>query len=335
MISTRIGMLGALTTIAIAGGRAEARTSVQPLEMTSTSSTSGGGSGSSSTTETDGNDGTPDCTSTSVSTLSTLERSVACSKLWGGHTFGAYYDLDGGLVGTQAAADRWRFDSGFEVGVWIFGNQKVLYAATTFMERNDNGATYGKGYLRVGDDEVEDAEVTDPGGNTLAATNATDWYRRKTFWRPPAATYWVGPFKLSVEAELSGKLGLRTATDCANKLDVTATPYGQIYAEATASAAVISDDLLAAGVTGQLVLADVSLPFTGRARLTSDASDTYDFHFDVDLVLTTLSGTLTAWADVFGHKGDGHDVTLQIAEWDGLSRTFDVIPARSGSASLR
>jgi hypothetical protein len=332
MISTRFGLFSALTTIAIAGGSAEAKTSVQPLEMTSsTSGTSGGGGTStSSTTETDDNDGTPDCTSTNVSTSSKLEHSVACGKLWGGHTFGAYYDLDGGLVGNQAIADKWRFDSLFEVGVWIFGSEKVLYSATTFFERNDNGATYGEGYLRIGNDDI-----TSAGGNVLGETGSTDWSRTKTFWRPPAASYWVGPFKLSVQAELAGKLGLQTTTDCASKLDVTATPYGRIYAEATASASVISDDILAVGITGQLTLAEVSLPFAGRARLTADATDTYDFRFDVDLVLTTLSGTLTAWADAFGHQGDGHDVTLQIADWDGLSKIFDVIETRSGSASLR
>lgn len=131
---------------------------------------------------------------------------------------------------------------------------------------------------------------------------------------------WLGPIPVTFTGSINGTLNLDYRAEYAmSTISLNAKPKGRIYAEATAA---VDAWLASAGVTGTLTLIQAEVP--SRAQVIV-GPNTLAYGMDSSLLLSSLSGTVDAWAHI-----PGKTWRMRLASWSPLyNGTFPIVHVSS------
>ncbi len=233
---------------------------------------------------------TPAASVACTASASTVARAADAYRALGNSWFGVYYRAASRSSTTPSATSRaWHADVENAVGGSIFGHS--LDAVRTEAAADANNVGYrrlgAKLYARNRYGMMVLVSEKSASGEGMVST-------------PPITTstqFWSGdyPFTLgivpvTVHGELTGSASyLAAGVTRATQAYVTGTPTAGLYARGSISADIV---VLAAGVDGQLTVAQGSLPTTAAMQATSTG---YAYTYDSGLQMTLLRGSISAW----------------------------------------
>jgi hypothetical protein len=244
---------------------------------------------------------------------SPLQKTYSRTESFGNSLFGAGYSISSSLTETPptpTAARKLDAVQDGRVTATVFSHQQQIVRGYAYVSGQQGGANNGSAGLYAMGQQI----WSTPLSQTFSQT-PINWSR--TFYSV-TKLFMVGPVPLLVKASIAGGVTYTLSGEVSPLIaKLVSAPGG--FANIIASASV-NIAVAAIGVTGTLSLLKVSVPATGELR------NTLYWKHAVDLDLSTLSGTLTAFATVrmvvFKKTWN-----VTIAQWNGLRRTLSLLRA--------
>lgn len=242
------------------------------------------------------------------------DRVFSKSDEFGNSTFGAGYWAGltfSSRAGRAGGPDSFTGEAMAKAYATVFGADKEIakISGKASLVGTQGTSSY---YVRVLGADVRSRTVSGNLDETAPIYNATIFSNKKTIW--------LGPVPVSFKGAVKGSLGIDyRALYATSTLYGEAKPVAKLYATASAG---VDMWLASAGVTGTLDLVKVEVPSKASA-VVSPSSVT--FGVDSDLVLSSLSGRIDAYATLPGKRW-----TMNLAKWDPLFKgTYPIVHARA------
>ncbi len=130
-----------------------------------------------------------------------------------------------------------------------------------------------------------------------------------------SSTFMLGPIPIAVQAQAVGGLGIDFTLDGGSaQVTATAEPWAEVQGVFSAGIGVSG---VSAGIEGELLLARVGVPGTGKIVWLGNKSFSYEA--SLDLSLKTLDGSVSLYAEGLGHKA-----SWEIVSWNGLDWSWNL-----------
>ncbi|NOU28420.1 MAG: hypothetical protein HOO96_11000 [Polyangiaceae bacterium] len=130
-----------------------------------------------------------------------------------------------------------------------------------------------------------------------------------------SSTFMLGPIPIAVQARAVGSLGIDFTLDGGTaQVTATAEPWAQVDGVFSAGIGVSG---VSAGIEGDLLLARVGVPGTGKIVWLGEKKFSYEA--SLDLSLKTLDGSVSLYAEGLGHRA-----SWEIVSWNGLDWSWNL-----------
>jgi hypothetical protein len=245
-----------------------------------------------------------------------FDASESWSDDYGNERFGAGLDINSsvaafnimGIDGISASVE-------LEASARLFGLRNTVARVSGQLARSASGDTVHAATLSR-EVEIMGSAVSVP-PISANSTASEDWTR--TFFRR-SETFMVGPVPLTVEGSIDGTVGLEhiAAAPAGDfSVDLQLTPFAGLDADVALGVGIRG--VLAAGVSGHLNLIDVEVPTSASIdqAIHIPTGRTLDWALESDVEVTTLSGSISLWAEVLWAR-----YSRRIANWTGDHDVF-------------
>jgi hypothetical protein len=242
--------------------------------------------------------------------------SESWSDDYGNERFGAGLDISSSISAFNIMGiDAISANVELEATAKLFGSEHTVARVAGHLSRTASGDTVQAAALSR-DVEIMGSAVSVPSASANS-TATEDWTR--TFFRR-SETFMVGPVPLTVEGSIDGEVGLSHVASAPSgdfSVDLQLTPFAGLDADVALGVGIRG--VLAAGVSGHLNLVDVEVPTSASIdqAIRIPTGRTFDWALESDVDVTTLSGSISLWAEVLWAR-----YSRRIANWTGDHDVF-------------